>query len=807
MHPIQQAYANGWATLIPITPGQKFWSEEQWQKFVMTEKRLQWALDSGYTTFGMLAKYAPGVDIDIDDEDYAVRVGRLARTMLGPAPVRWGRKPRCLLPYRTETPFGHKELTIVRNSDGKVWQVEVMGEGQQYVLMGEHPTAGEYQWSESPVNLPFNTLPVVTEEQVISYLEAVAKLFPEPNWTVTLNNSRRRTGSAPSSADLMAPSIEAVEELVSVTPNPTATGYREFSVFGLALHGATGGSAEGKEIFDSWCERWEREKPDGFECNKLWRTAKPISGWNLLQSKAHDFGRESFNGGRFDFDVVTEKPVESVVTKDTLDLSKLFTPADVAEYLATQDIEHLAFDAPSERWYRHFNGVWQTPSGRSSGRAFVLKTVKDMLKQIVIALEDTPMAPNEKKEDRFKRITKLKTPTFADNVRRCMELDTTWDFDATDFDEPITTNHLLNTPSGTYNLDTYQMQPHDPQDYICKQTKVSPKFDNTKIPKWLDMLNKVVKTDDERDYLQRYLGSALSGTTANKVMLALHGASNSGKSTITDTIATTVLGVGPGQYAAVAPSNIILRRPQSRDDQHPAGVNLIRDVRFAVSHEGGDGLRWHENIIKKLTGGDAIPARPLFGQFSTKRFYGRLLSTTNVLPATDFLDSGMRQRMLVMELVRIPDSERKDFRDQIEAEAEYILGWLIDGHRMNQERPVHDWDYVPESIKQQTKDALEEGDPVGRFVTEAVILDPDGWTSLKDLHANMLTFCNAREIPVPNSLLSSITFGKTLKQIPQMAPLYHRSKAVAGYDVMLNTKLMSQASDEAMINELLEPPE
>jgi len=160
-----------------------------------------------------------------------------------------------------------------------------------------------------------------------------------------------------------------------------------------------------------------------------------------------------------------------------------------------------------------------------------------------------------------------------------------------------------------------------------------------------------------------------------------------------------------------------------------------------------------------------------------------------------------------MELVRIPDSERKDFRDEIEAEAEYILGWLIDGYKMNQERPVHDWDYIPESIKQQTKEALEEGDPVGRFVTEAIILDGEGWTSVSDLHTNMLTFCSAREIPVPNNLLSSITFGKALKQIPQMAPLYHRTQAVAGYDVTLNTKLMSKASDEAAVNMLLEPPE
>ena len=476
----------------------------------------------------------------------------------------------------------------------------------------------------------------------------------------------------------------------------------------------------------------------------------------------------------------------------------LFTPLDVCRYMMTLEIDTVAFDVPSESWYGFYGGVWHS-SERGRGLAFPYPKIRQVRDSIVLLLE---LLPSDK--DRKKQIKGLQAQPFVGHVRKMMEESGHWNFDCTVLDAPLLTNHLLNTPDGTYDLTKYKMRPHDPADRITKQTVVSPQFD-AKHPLWTELLLKVVKTEEERDFLQRYLGAALGGTTANKVLLALHGLAYAGKSTLTDTIATNIMGVTRGQYGAIASHSIVLRQAQSKEGENSAGVAEIRDTRFAVSHEGGEGLRWNEHVIKRLTGGDSIPARRLYENYSSKRFLGRLIATTNMLPSTGFIDSGMRERLLVMELRRLPESERKDVRDALEAEAPWILGWLIRGHRMNLDRPVTRAEFVPESIRVQTNEAMIEDDPVGRFVSEALILDDKSWTSTEDLFNAVQTFCAAREIVPPRG--GKIAFGKQLKQVPEMAERYHRSSTKAGYRVELNKKVMEKAADEAVVNELLEPAE
>jgi hypothetical protein len=55
---------------------------------------------------GILAKYTPGVDIDVRAPELAQRLAGLAHSVLGHTVERVGQAPKLLLPYRAEKPFG-----------------------------------------------------------------------------------------------------------------------------------------------------------------------------------------------------------------------------------------------------------------------------------------------------------------------------------------------------------------------------------------------------------------------------------------------------------------------------------------------------------------------------------------------------------------------------------------------------------------------------------------------------------------------------------------------------------------------------
>ena len=99
----------------------------------------------------------------------ATRIEALAGEMLGQTPLRRvGRAPKSLLVYRTSMPF--KKLATEEHFfvDGSKVQVEVLGQGQQFVGFGIHPATGqEYQWTDrSPLDVNWEALPSVTSEQV-----------------------------------------------------------------------------------------------------------------------------------------------------------------------------------------------------------------------------------------------------------------------------------------------------------------------------------------------------------------------------------------------------------------------------------------------------------------------------------------------------------------------------------------------------------------------------------------------------------------------------------------------------------------
>ena len=131
---------------------------------------------------GILTGTIAGVDVDVLAPWLADAVVHRIEHMLGPTPLtRTGRPPKLLLVYRLEHPLPKLSTPAMFLPDGSKVQVEILGEGQQFVCDGLHPDTGQpYRWTDgSPADVAITDLPVVDEPMLREMLEEVERLFRE----------------------------------------------------------------------------------------------------------------------------------------------------------------------------------------------------------------------------------------------------------------------------------------------------------------------------------------------------------------------------------------------------------------------------------------------------------------------------------------------------------------------------------------------------------------------------------------------------------------------------------------------------
>jgi hypothetical protein len=130
--------------------GEGTWGGFAWRRHQTTERELvKWTKDGA--GIGLRAARFPGLDIDVLHKDLAELIEAEAKQILGPAPCRIGCAPKRLLPYRTAAPFSVRKIFFRVAEDGAEYKVELLGDGQQYVVAGLHPeTKRPYRWDQLP---------------------------------------------------------------------------------------------------------------------------------------------------------------------------------------------------------------------------------------------------------------------------------------------------------------------------------------------------------------------------------------------------------------------------------------------------------------------------------------------------------------------------------------------------------------------------------------------------------------------------------------------------------------------------------
>lgn len=296
--------------------------------------------------------------------------------------------------------------------------------------------------------------------------------------------------------------------------------------------------------------------------------------------------------------------------------------------------------------------------------------------------------------------------------------------------------YLFNTENYTLELGaTVKTRRHRPQDLITRCAPV--KYDQkATYPVFRAFLDRIVPEASEQAFLQRYLGSCLTGDISEQKLLLCHGDGRNGKSTLLE----TVMGVlGLGEYGMQLPFESLLQDDRKSGSQANPDIARLPGARFVTAVEPEQGARISTSMIKRFTGGEAITARDLNKGFFDFEPQFKLCLSFNPKPTVPAQDDGTWRRIMMLEFKESISDEEKDkhLKSKLREERSGILNWMLDGFRMWREDGLKE----PDSVLAATAEYRDENDTIGRFINETLEVCVGSTVTAKDIMTAFKRWC------------------------------------------------------------------
>jgi putative DNA primase/helicase len=404
-------------------------------------------------------------------------------------------------------------------------------------------------------------------------------------------------------------------------------------------------------------------------------------------------------------------------------LDECFETGDTgdAHLLAKLYGDRLVYDHSTKQWF-----VWAGHYWRPDDIGLVRKLVSGQCRaQYYLANAEASKAAADSSEAEAKGIQRKiklftergKTLCGVGKKKRVLEeAQTDLALGERQFDER---DWLLACPNGTLDLLKMEFGPGRPEHLLASVCETEFAGFDAPAPRWREFMCEIFDGDTETvAFIQRLFGYALTGTAREHVFQILWGAEGrNGKDTLIETL-SSVLGhdlASAGESDLLTGSKVKTKNSASED------IMDLKGARLKWVSESEEGARLNVNQIKRLTGGNQLKARPLFGHLELFRPRYLLMLITNNRPNVPGDDKAFWQRAVLipfnMRFVDNPaaQNERKkdpDLKKKLEQERAGILAWLLEGCRDYLQGGLR----IPDKLRRATDDYQQNEDLLGQFI-------------------------------------------------------------------------------------------
>ena len=330
---------------------------------------------------------------------------------------------------------------------------------------------------------------------------------------------------------------------------------------------------------------------------------------------------------------------------------------------------------------------------------------------------------------------------------------------------------LFNLSNGTYDFKTNTFSKHSQDDLLTKMSKFTYNPDAA-CPIFTQFMSDILPNEDNRKWLQKFLGLAMTGDQSYEKFAELYGpeAAN-GKSTLIDTL--TLL-FGSGEYHHAANNKLFMGNGDDNDNAPSPSIAGLQGARFVTVPECPDRRRFNSTLLNSVVSGDRVRARflrqnPINFQAQCKVcFY-----TNHLLEANSFDEALYRRKGTIPFEVSFSTTtadvqagthkqavNKTELIASMVKENAGIFNWLVEGYNLVKQEGLQPTDNMQQTIAEQ-KDA---NDYFQVFLDDTYpIADPsrsDVFIPFNELYSTFRMWCGSTRY----HLMSETMAGRTLKK-------------------------------------------
>ena len=244
--------------------------------------------------------------------------------------------------------------------------------------------------------------------------------------------------------------------------------------------------------------------------------------------------------------------------------------------------------------------------------------------------------------------------------------------------------HLLPFNNGTVmDLKTGKLRKMVKTDYFSKCFDA--RFGDSANPFVKQFFSSIMGDNEEKiRFLQKVLGYMVTGDISQKCMFFFVGNGDNGKSVLCNLLQEL-----SGEYISEVPDSVLLAtKKASAKNSARSDILALKGLRSAIITELKNEDELDPKEMKRITGGDTINARPLFGHLQRFQCRAKIVVGTNFIPKFGH-DPATESRLRFIEFdqkfTKDPDTSRgerpviQDLLQLLVDQKDDVLAWIVEG--------------------------------------------------------------------------------------------------------------------------------